>query len=428
MPYFEYKAKSREGKEVKGQISAASKDKLLDILRKDGLTPLEIKEISDSELGDRIKEKKKERSLQREKEHKKDKGIFKSSVSSQDKAFFTRQFTTMLNAGLSLDRVINVLYRQTKSAKLKNVLYCMGEDLQKGSSLSGAMGKHKDVFDEMYMSMVSVGEKSGNLPTIFERLADIIDKELSLRKKVKAATAYPIFILIFSAILSYVLIAVFLPNFIPIFKGAGIDINTKYPLTAFLINLSNFLTKPLNIVIILAVIVGLYLLYINLSKSPTVRRLIDLTKLRIPVFNTVIKQSAMSRFCRSFGYLSNSGVPVLDSLRMLGHSSGNAVIEDAIIRIANKVREGAPLARSFEEEAIFPDMVIQMIGVGEESGSIPEMLERASNYLDEEVDNAVTSLTSMMEPAMMILVGLIVGIFVMGILVPILSLATQIGK
>lgn len=428
MPYFEYKAKNKDGKQICGEISAASREKLLDILHKDNLTPLDIKEISDNQMGERIKEKKKERARRREKEHSKGLGFFKSTVSEQDKAFFTRQFTTMLNAGLTLDRVINVLYRQTRSLKLKDVLYRMGEDLQKGASLSGAMGKHKDVFDEMYLSMVSVGEKSGSLPTIFERLADIIDKNLSLQKKIKAATAYPIFILAFSLILSYVLIAVFLPQFIPIFKGVGIDINAKYPLTALLINISNFLTKPLNIIIIIAVISGLFFAFRFMLKSPVTKRFLDSLTFRIPGFNKIIKQSSMSRFCRSFGYLTSSGVPVLEGLNMLARGSGNTVVEDAIMCIARKVREGAPLSRSFDEEPLFPDLVIQMISVGEESGSIPEMLERASGYLDEEVDNAVSALTSLMEPAMMIMVGIIVGIFVMGILVPILSLATQVGK
>lgn len=427
MPYFEYTAKDKEGKEVEGQISAASRDKLLDLLRKESLTPLEIKELSDSEMRERTKWKKRERSHKKKKKHKERTGFFKDSVSQQDKAFFTRQFTIMLNAGLSLDRVINVLYWQTKSIRLQNVLYSMGEDLQRGAGLSVAMSKHKDVFDEMYLSMVSVGEKSGNLPTIFKRLADIIDKNLSLQKKVQAATAYPIFILIFSVILSYVLIAVFLPSFIPIFEGAGIDINNKYPLTAMMINMSNFLTKPLNIAFLLLGLAGLYLLFVFLSRSPKVKLFIDAAVLKIPVFNVVIKQSAMSRFCRSFGYLSSSGVPLLEGLNMLSRSSGNSVIEAALSSVAHKVSEGASLSSSFEEEAIFPDLVIQMLSVGEESGSVPEMMERSSNYLDDEVTNAVSALTSMMEPAMMILVGLIVGIFVMGILVPILTLATQLN-
>ncbi|MCD4784152.1 MAG: type II secretion system F family protein [Candidatus Eremiobacteraeota bacterium] len=427
MPYFEYSAKNKEGKEVERQISAASREKLLDLLHKEGLTPLEIKELSDDEMREKTRWKKKARSQQKKKKQKKKLGLFKDSVSQQDKAFFTRQFTIMLNAGLSLDRLINVLYWQTKSARLQNVLYTMGEDLQKGAGLSGAMSKHKDVFDEMYLSMVSVGEKSGNLPTIFERLADIIDKNLSLQKKVRAATAYPIFILIFSVILSYVLIAVFLPNFIPIFEGAGIDINKKYPLTAMLINMSNFLTKPLNIAFLLLGLAGIYLLFRFLSKSPKIKLFMDAAVLKIPGFKVVVKQSAMSRLCRSFAYLTSSGVPVLDGLNMLSRSSGNSVIEAAILRVAHKVREGASLSISFEEEEIFPDMVIQMLNVGEESGSIPEMMERASNYLDDEVDNAVSALTSMMEPAMMIVVGLIVGIFVMGILVPILTMATQLN-
>lgn len=428
MPIFAYKAKNRQGKIIEGQVSAATREKLLDQLRKEELAPIDIKEVSDKQLGEQIKQKKKERAEREDKKNKWKKMFSRGGISEEARAFFTRQFTTMLNAGLTIDKIINVLYKQTKNRRLKEVLYQLGEDLQKGSSIHDAMSKHKDVFDEMYLSMVTIGEASGSLPTIFERLATIIEKNMAIIRKLRAATAYPIFILVFSIILSYVLVAVFLPNFIPIFESVGIDIEHQYPLTAFLIAMSKALTNPFGVA---ATVVIIVLAVIGFRQGLHVykfRKFMDGVLLRIPAFSNLIIQSEMSRFSRSFSYLTSSGVSVLEALEMLGKGSSNLVIKEAIFRIYNKVREGQSLVSTFEKEPVFPEMVVQMIGVGEESGSIPEMMEKASIYLDEEVDTAVTSLTSMMEPAMMILVGIIVGIFIYGILVPILSLATQIQK
>ncbi|MCE1246988.1 MAG: type II secretion system F family protein [Firmicutes bacterium] len=428
MPIFAYKAKNKKGKITEGQVSAASREKLLDQLRKEELSPIDIREITDQQLGEQIKQKKKERAEKEDKKGAFAKIFTKGGIPEEARAFFTRQFTTMLNAGLTIDKIISVLYKQTKNQRLKQVLYQLGEDLQKGSSIHDAMSKHKDVFDDMYLSMVTVGEASGSLPTIFERLATIIEKNMAILRKLRSATAYPLFILAFSAILSYVLIAVFLPNFIPIFQSVGVDIEHQYPLTAFLIKMSKILTNPLGIAAAAIVIILAGIAFKQGLKIYSFRKFTDGIILRIPAFSNLIIQSEMSRFSRSFSYLTSSGVSVLEALEMLGKGSGNIIVREAIYRIYNKVREGQSLVSSFEKEQIFPEMVVQMIGVGEESGSISEMMEKASIYLDEEVDTAVTALTSMMEPAMMILVGLIVGVFIYGILVPILSLATQIQK
>jgi type IV pilus assembly protein PilC len=426
MPIFAYKAKNKKGKITEGQLSAASREKLLEQLRKEELSPIEINIISDQQLGEQIKQKKKDRADREDRKGKFKKFFSKGGIPESDRAFFTRQFTTMLNAGLTIDKIINVLYKQTKNPRLKDVLYQLGEDLQKGSSIHDAMKKHRDVFDDMYLSMVTIGEASGSLPTIFERLATIIEKNMAIIRKLRAAMAYPVFILIFSAILSYVLIAVFLPNFIPIFNSVGVDINKQYPLTAFLIRMSKVLTNPIGIIATACIIIAGGIGFHKALGLYSFKKFTDGLLLKIPAFNNLIIQSEMSRFCRSFSYLTSSGVSVLEALDMLGKGSGNIMVKEAIFRIYNKVREGQPLGQTFEKESIFPEMVVQMIAVGEESGSIPEMMEKASTYLDEEVDSAVTAITSMMEPAMMILVGLIVGVFIYGILVPILSLATQI--
>lgn len=420
MPDFIFKAKNKQGKIVEGELSAKNKDKLLVKLRKDDLTPLEIKEKDGTE---EPKKKKTE-----EKKGAESSGFgFSMHVSEEEKAFFTGQFTTMLNAGLTLDRILNILFRQTKSKKLKQVLYEMGEDLQKGSSISGAMKKHPEVFDDMYLSMVEVGEQSGNLPTIFERLANIIEKNLSIKRRLRAAFSYPAFIFVFSSILSYVLLVVFLPQFIPMFEGVGLDIPRDYPLTAILIDLSKIASNGLYISIVIAVIAALVMLYKFLVMRAEVRRFIATALLGVPYVSGLIIESSMARFCRSFGYLTNSGVPILNALNMLSKSSGNIILEEKLHKISGDVREGKSISQSLENDDFFPDIVIQMISVGEESGSLPEMMEKTANYMDEGVDNAVSSLTGLMEPAMMVCVGLVVGVFVMGILMPIFGITSKLS-
>lgn len=420
MPDFIYKAKNKQGKVVEGELSAKNKDKLLAKLRKDDLTPLEVKEKDGTE------EPKKKKS--EDKKMTEDKGLgFNMPVTEEQKAFFTNQFTTMLNAGLTLDRILNILFRQTKSKKLKQVVYEMGEDLQKGTSISGSMKKHPEVFDDMYLSMVEVGEQSGNLPTIFERLANIIEKNLSIKRRLRAAFAYPTFILVFSSILSYVLLVVFLPQFIPMFEGVGLDIPRDYPLTAILINLSKIASNGMYVTIIIASIAGLIVLYNILSQRPEVRRFVDIALLGVPVISGLIIQSSMARFCRSFGYLTSSGVPILNALNMLAKSSGNIILEEKLHKISTDVREGKSISQSLENDDFFPDIVVQMISVGEESGSVPEMMEKTADYMDEGVDNTVSSLTGMMEPAMMVCVGLVVGTFVIGILMPIFGITSKLS-
>ena len=420
MANFSYKAKNKSGEIVEGELSAKNKDKLLKKLRNDGLTPLDVQELKE---GEHAKKPKAE-----EKEEKKEEEIvvFDFGVSEEEKAFFTTQFTTMLNAGLTLDRILNILYRQTKSRKLKAILYEMAEDLQKGSSISGAMKKHPQVFDGMYLSMVEVGETSGSLPTIFERLARIIQKNLSLKRTIKAAFSYPTFILVFSSILSYVLLAVFLPQFVPMFNGVGLDIDHDYPLTALLIRLSKIATNPTAVLLILGGIVAVIVLVKLLSGNKEFKKLIDSVAMGIPFFGDINKQAAMARFCRSFSYLTSSGVPILNALNLIAKGAGNALIEERIIEIAGKVREGKSLSKILENDPLFPDIVVQMLSVGEESGSIPEMMEKTADYLDEGVDNAVNSLTRLMEPAMMVCVGIVVAIFVMGVLVPIFGITSKL--
>jgi type IV pilus assembly protein PilC len=423
LPYFEYKGKDRQGVTREGQVNEGSRDKLLDWLRREGITPLEIRE-----LGNDPPPRKKTPHDKAPGGRKPSGGGSRSGISDTDKAFFTRQFSTMLRAGFTLDRVIDILYKQAKKEKLREILYQMGEDLQKGSSFHDAMARHKELFDEMYLSMVSVGEASGNLPEIFSRLAEIIEKNLTVMKKLRAASAYPVFILTFSSILCYVLLAVFLPNFIPVFEGVGMDIDKQYPLTAFLIKLSDLITHPFGVMMLVGGVLAVIVLLRFTLMTREGRRVFDGLVLRIPYYSNLVRQSAMSRFCRSFSYLTSSGVPVLNSLNMLSRISSNVFINEAIGRVANRVREGESISRTMEKEPLFPDLVVQMITVGEDSGAIPEMMEKASSYLDEELENTISMLTSIMEPAMMIMVGVIVGVFVMGILVPILSLATQVNK
>ena len=383
MPFFEYKAKDKGGKLLTGQISSEDRDKLAAKLKKQGLTPIEINEVSRTQPRKKTEEKK--QGFKKEINF-----SFTFGVSEEELVFFTRQFATILNAGLSLDRIITILHNQTKNPRLKEAIYQIGKDLQKGSSIFDAMSKHKNIFNDIYLSMVRVGETSGNLPPTISRLADMIEKNIAVKKKIKAAMSYPIFIFAFSAILSYVLIAVFLPGFIPMFQGVGLNLQKEYPLTYFLIQLSNIATNPLLILLTLIIIACIAIGINVLVKTPKGQLFMDKLMFQIPGFSGVIKQAAVARFCRSYANLANSGIPVMQALSLVAGASGNLVITQSIERIANQVKEGTSLSETMQREAIFPDIVVQMVHVGEEAGSMPEMFARTADYLEQSLDNNIS--------------------------------------
>ncbi|MCE1246512.1 MAG: type II secretion system F family protein [Firmicutes bacterium] len=412
MPTFEYKVKNKEGKLQKGKMAVLDREKLVEKLQKSGYTIIEIREIEETRKPAQEKGKKSA-------------PLIDFGVPDDELAFFTRQLATILNAGVSLDRIISILYNQSKSPRLKNAIYEVGADLQKGTSFAEGLRKHKGVFDEMFISMVSVGETGGTLPQAINRMADIIEKNLSIKKKIKSAMVYPTFILIFSTLLCYVLLVKFVPLFKPLFDGFNLNLQQDFPITYVLLNLSDIVAKPAVLWTVLLLLVGLFIFYMIIRKLYAFRLFVDGLMLNVPVLNNLVKMAAFSRFCRGFASLTNSGVPMMKAMELVSDASGNLVIGQVIERMAKMVREGSSLSKAMKEEKLFPDIVIHMTNIGEESGSLPDMLDKTADYFDQNLDNAVAAFTSIIEPAMMVFVGLIVGLFVIGVILPVLSITSK---
>lgn len=415
MPVFHYKVKNKDGKLMKGKMSVADRQQVVEKLQKSKLTIIEIEETAEDESKKKVKTK----------EDHKVRG-FDLGVSDDELAFFTRQLATIMNAGVSLNRIITILYNQSKNRRLKSAVYDIGTELQKGSSFTACLQKYPDIFDEMYISMVSVGETSGSLPQAVSRIADTLEKTLAIKKRIKSAMVYPAFILIFSCILCYVLLVHFLPIFTPLFEEFGIDIHKEYPITGFLVDLNGIVKNPVFIVAFVFIVLSLIILFQLTKKNKAVAAVAETIAIHMPIFNFLVRQAAFSRFCRSFANLISSGVPLLRSMELTAGASGNAVVASAIERVTKQVREGSSLSKAISEETIFPELIFHMVNIGEEAGSLPNMLEKTADYFEQNLDNAVSSFTSIIEPAMMVFVGGIVGIFVIGIILPVLSVTSKL--
>ena len=413
MPLYAYKVVDKNGTAKEGELTADNEEKLLDKLRSLDFTVIDIRESQEKTEEDTLTQ---------------DVGFsFDFGVSQKDLTFFTRQLSITLNAGLPLTRIITTLYNQTSSKSLKRVIHQVGKDIQLGQSLTDAMSKHKDVFDNLYISMVAVGEASGSLPANVSKLADMMEKDRAIQRKIRSALAYPAFIIAFSMILSYVLVAFLMPGFIPVFEGAGINIAEDYPITNLLVKASNIATNPYvvgaTVVLLVFMIIGAKIM----GKSDRGRYTIDYIKFYFPFLSSMIRVGAVARFCKAFATLTKSGVPLLKAMSLVAGASGNMVVTRSVEKMSIEIQEGEKLSKAMKRTNIFPELVTQMVSIGEEAGTMPEMFERTSEYFEQELEGAIESLTSMMEPAMMIVVGIIVGIFVMGILLPILGIASRFG-
>ncbi|MFH0802328.1 MAG: type II secretion system F family protein [bacterium] len=412
MRRYEFRAIDRDGQTKDGNATAQDEEELLAKLREMNLTVIDLKEAVEKPQASAASG---EKSLS-----------FDFGVSQKDVTFFTRQLAITLSAGLPLARIFSTLYNQTSSKSLKKVISVMGNDLQQGLSLSETMKKHPRIFDSMYLSMVAVGETSGALPATIRKLADLMEKDAAVKRKIRSALAYPVFIIIFSVILSYALLAMLMPGFEPVFNSTGLDLAQDYPLTHLLMKLSALLTNPVVVGVIIVLLVGILAGLKFALTTPRGRYLFDSLKFNFPFLCALVRTAAATRFCHSFATLTESGVPLLKALSLVGQSSGNEVMSRAVDRMAREIQEGTRLSEAMKRSGVFPELVVQMVSIGEEAGSLPEMFDRTAEYFDSELESAVDSLTAMMEPAMMVFVGLIVGVFVMGILLPIMGIASRI--
>ncbi len=346
-----------------------------------------------------------------------------TSVSVKDKAIFSRQFAVLVNAGVAIVRSLGVLSEQCSNPKLKQALIEISNDVQNGTNLSEAMRKHPDCFDGLYVSMVQAGEVGGVLDEVMNRLAKLLEDVARLQNQIKAAMAYP-------GVVGFIAVAIFLGMtifLIPIFAKIFIEIGTELPpLTQFLMDCSNILRSEKAI--FLAVFIGVFVFaYKQYAKTPVGRQTIDRISLKIPLFGDLIQKTAIARFSRTFGSLTRSGVPILTSLEIVRDTSGNVVIANAIEAARNEIQQGGMISIALQKENVFPPMAIQMISIGEETGELDSMLMKVADFYEDEVEQAVKALTSVLEPLMIVVVGGMVGTILLAMYLPLFKVFEKLG-
>jgi type IV pilus assembly protein PilC len=399
MPMFEYTARSQTGQIQKGQMDVASKDDVTAYLRKNRLIMVSVREqpkqIKLSLGGSRVK--------------------------TRDIVIFTRQFATMINAGLPLVQSLNILAAQTENKSLAEVTRAVVYDVESGNTLADAFSKHPKAFSALYVNMVAAGEAGGILDTILLRLATFLEKNDALVRKVKGAMVYP-GVIICVAMLAIAILLIFV---IPTFQSMFASANLELPLpTRIVIGMSNFLIHFwwAMLLAIGGVIFGVRSYY----HTPAGRLQIDAAMLKAPVLGDVLRKSAVSRFTRTLGTLVSSGVSILEGLEITAKTAGNQVVHNAVMESRQSIAGGETIAAPLEKSKVFPPMVISMIAVGEQTGGLDEMLSKIADFYDEEVDVAVSALLSLMEPAMIVILGVIVGGMVIAMYLPIFDMMNAV--
>jgi type IV pilus assembly protein PilC len=401
---FDYQILDIRGKRTKGRVEASNEAAAAQILRQQGVVPLSI-----SESGTGLR---RELSIP---------GLT-GRTTLKDLAVFARQFATMTASGMSLLRSLGVLEDQTVNAPLKKAINEVRTDIEGGVSLSAALARHDRIFPVLMISMVRAGETGGFLDSALERIAINFEKDAALRGKIKSALTYPVIVLLFSA----VLIAGVLIFIVPIFQKMFGQLGGSLPLpTQILVTVSHTMLWSGPIFIAVAV-AGTALFRRALRRRPALRLRFDRLKLRLPVFGSLLSKIAISRFSRNLGTLLGVGVPVMQSLDVVGATTGNAVIAEAMKDLQASVRDGQPMSAPLANHPIFPQMVRQMIEVGEESGQISQMLDKVADFYDREVDSAAESLTASIEPIMVLVMGAVVGSMVVCLYLPMFTIYQHI--
>jgi type IV pilus assembly protein PilC len=403
MPTYKYTARDQEGKNVSGRISAENESVVVAELRKRSLIILSVSQEQESVFKKSSKPKGGKR------------------IKPEDLVIFTRQFATMVDAGIPILQSLEALSDQTVNPSFKASLESIREDIQVGSSLSNAFGKHPKIFDQLYVNMIRVGESGGILTTILERVAMYLEKSERLRQKVQGAMIYPSVVLSMAMLITVGLLVKVVPTFSQIYSSLG----QKLPaMTQMLIDFSDLLQHDL-LYLAAGGVVAVFL-FNKYKKTPAGNIQVDTFLLKLPVFGDLICKVSVSRFCRTFATLTQSGVPILESLDIVAKTCGNKVIEILVDEIKASVKEGNTIAEPLSKSTIFPLMVTRMIAIGEKSGQLEKMLSKVADFYDEQVDTAVESLTKLIEPLIIGFLGIVVGFIVIALFLPILNMTQAI--
>jgi type IV pilus assembly protein PilC len=343
-------------------------------------------------------------------------------VTVKDLALFSRQLATLVNAGVSMVRGLGVMCDQCANPRLKIALTEVLDDVQQGTNFSDALRKHPKVFDKLYCAMVQAGETGGVLDDVLARLATLLEDSARLTNQIKSAMTYPVVVSSIAVIIFLAMCIFIIPVFDGVFKSLGGELPA---FTQILVNISNFL-KSEKIFIIPAIAFGLAFVYKRVYATPAGQLYLDGVFLKLPLFGDLVVKTAVARFARTFGSLSKAGVPILASLEITAETAGNLVISNAIDSARNAVREGGQIAPAMERTQVFPVMALQMVSIGEETGEIDKMLMKVADFYENEVEEAVKALTSLMEPLMIVVLGGMVGSIIVGMYLPIFSIMDKI--
>jgi len=397
---YQWSGKTTKGVIETGEITAATKEEVIAQLRKKNITPTTIVE-----------------------KPKKAGGFgFGGKVKDKDIVVFTRQFATMIDAGLPLVQALDVLSTQVENKSFSKTLQQVKLDVEAGSTYADALKKHPKTFNELYCNMVAAGEAGGILDTILNRLAAYIEKAMKLKKKVKGAMVYPIVV----SSIAVLVIAVIMIWVVPTFSKMFAQMGGTLPLpTRIIINLSNFIAS-IGGLLTAGGFVAIIVAIVQFKKTQKGGRIVDRILLKLPIFGAILNKVAVAKFTRTLGTLVSSGVPILDGLEITAKTSGNKIIEDAIMEVRKGVVAGKTLAEPITKAKVFPPMVTHMIAVGESTGALDAMLAKIADFYDDEVDAAVNNLTAMMEPLLMVFLGGAVGFIVVAMYLPIFKLITLI--
>ena len=348
--------------------------------------------------------------------------FFKPKVTGKDLVIFTRQLSTMIDAGLPLIQSLEILAKQQDNTTFKTVLTAIKRDVETGTTIADAMRKHPTVFDSLFSNMIEAGETGGILDTILGRLAVFKEKSMALQKKIKGAMTYPVICLA----ISFLILGVILIFVIPVFEEMFSSMGAALPIpTQIVVEMSNFMKS--NFLFIIMGIFAFIFIIKKLYNTEKGRLKMDAMLLRAPIVGPLIRKVAVAKFTRTLSTMLQSGVPILDALQVVAKTSGNKVIEGAVFRVAESISEGRPIAEPLEESGVFPNMVVQMINVGESVGALDSMLTKIADFYDDEVDQAVSNLTAMIEPLMMVVLGGMIGGIVVAMYLPIFSMAAVVG-
>jgi type IV pilus assembly protein PilC len=402
MPVFTYRGTNRAGATVSGELAAANKSELIGSLKRQQINVT------------KMSEKGKEFNLP----------TFGGGVDAKELAVFTRQFSVMIDAGLPLVQCLEILAGQQENKVFQKVLTGTRASVEGGSTLSAAMRQYEKVFDALYVNLVEAGETGGILDTILQRLSTYIEKNVKLKRAVKSAMVYPIAVLSVAASVIILLLWKVVPIFTTLFLGLGVALPLP---TRIVIGLSNFVGSIFGLLILVAIvgiIIGLKVWY----QTPVGRMAIDRTLLKLPLLGLLLRKIAVARFTRTLGTLISSGVPILEGLEITARTAGNAVIEKSLMEVRKGLESGRNLSDPLKETNVFPGMVTQMIGVGEQTGAMDAMLQKIADFYEDEVDAAVKDLLAAMEPLMIVILGVVVGGIVISMYLPLFSLIGQLAN